>query len=79
MTQLACDVLQSLTEQILNLKQTPISVLVEDVLPPHILSNNEATARETLFSIDRKVKELVVKLDQNQSLMNKHDYQLCML
>jgi len=36
--------------------------------------NANAQCREPLFSIEKKIKELVTKLQQNQFLMNKQDY-----
>ena len=34
----------------------------------------QGKCREQLFTIDRKIKELVMKLQQNQSLMSKQDF-----
>ena len=95
MTQYASEVLSSLADQIVNVKQPSLSALLDRTdLDPRLAADlgleeysipdldavaSNAQRRDALFSIDRKIKELVAKLQQNQSLMNKHDYQLCIL
>jgi hypothetical protein len=53
--------------------------MVGSPLPPEDVITANANCREQLFAIDRKIKELVTKLQQNHSLMGKQEFQQCML
>jgi len=77
MTQLASDVLHSLAEQVLTVRKPSIQTLASQ----ENLGQGESLrrCRETLLAIDKKIKELITKLQQNQTLMSKSDFQLCML
>ncbi len=69
MTQLASDVMQSLAEQVLTVRKLPIATLVSQELEEIGMAGGEQPnlqkSRETLVTIDRKIKELVAKLQQN--------------
>jgi hypothetical protein len=63
----------------LNLEDSTVQQVSGRIKEEEEQLSEHAKCREQLFAIDKKIKELVMKLQQNQTLMSKQEFQLCML